>query len=119
MENQGLVSNVAKIMNKIHKQFGDPTFLQMKAGGKLWEEDYQDILDNICGSCEICPKFSKTSSKPVVSLSLAKSFGEVIAMHVKESKRGIDILYLIDVFGTFTVARWIRIKSPQSSLRMC
>ena len=115
MANQVEAQDVPKLMNKIHKQFGHPTLLKMKAllkDAQMWEEEYQVVLDKLYASCEICLKFSKTPSKPVVSLSLAKSFNDVVAMDLKEWRKGTYILYLIDMFSRFTVARWIRNKSP-------
>ena len=108
MENRVIVTDITKILSKIHKQFRHPTMLKIRAllkDAKMWEEDYQDILEMLYGSCEICLKFSKTYSKPLVSLSLAKSFNEVGAMDLKEWKKGVYILYLIDMFSRITVAR--------------
>lgn len=87
MANEVAAQDVAKMMSKIHRRFGHPTMLKMKAllkDAKMWEEEYQVVLYKLYKSCEICLKFSKTPSKPVVSLSLAKSFNDVVAMDLKE-----------------------------------
>ena len=119
MENQVAVPNIAMIMNRIHKQFGHPTWFKMKAllqvhkCGRKSVKTFSDIIEKLYGSCEICLKFSRTPRKPVVSVSLAKSFNEVVAMDLKEWRKDY-ILYLIDVFSSFS--RWTRNKSPSVSI---
>ena len=82
-----------KAVEKLHKQFGHTprekfkTFLKE---AKVWNKDIERHLDRIMKSCEGCIKRLRNPDKPVVSLPMAKSFNEKVAIDLKVWK---DKLY--------------------------
>jgi len=105
------------ILNKLHKQFAHPSQERLKAlmvDANIWDTDYQKIAKQLYKSCEIFQKFHKTPARPVVSLPLATHFNEAVAMDLKIWSKGVNILYLIDMFTKFTTARIIKDKKPST-----
>ena len=75
-----------KLMNKLHYQFGHPRSQRLKGllkNAGITDEEYDQCIDEISEGCEICKKYQRTPSRPIVSLPLAKDFNDV-AMDLKE-----------------------------------
>ena len=95
---------------KLHKQFAHLTvkcLSQLLKDAGIQDTDYFRLVEEVTDSCNICKKYKRTPSRPVVSLPLARDFSEVVAMDLKEWKKGeIHFLHLIDVanrYGRSTV----------------
>ena len=103
-----------KLMKKLHYQFGHPRSQRLKSllkNAGITDEEYDQCIDEISEGCEICKKYQRTPSRPIVSLPLAKDFNDVVAMDLKEWKKGsIYILYMIDVSTRYTRAAIIKNK---------
>ena len=63
---------------------------------------------------ESAKKFHNTPARPTVSLPLATKFNKAVAMDLKIRSKGVNILYLIDIFTKFTTARIIKDKKPST-----
>ena len=66
-----------KILFKLHRQFAHPPmrkscnhFYKMQTNGKM----------NIGNTCELCRRYAKTPSRPVVGLPMASQFNEKVSM---------------------------------------
>ena len=74
------------VLKKLHRQFGHPSAQSLKAvlrNAEAIDKECVKIIDHINKTCEVCLRFKKTPSKPVVSLPLATQFNEVVAMDLK------------------------------------
>ena len=98
--------HIEKQVEKLHKQFGHPSckrLNQLIKDGGLKYKDYCDFVEKISDACDICKKFRRTPSKPVVCMPMAKEFNETVAIDLKEWKKGeVYFLHLIDVATRFS-----------------
>ncbi len=104
-----------KIAEKLHRQFSHPStgkLTRLVKNARITDSEFLDIVENFSGNCEVCQRYKKPNPKPVVSMSLATDFNEVVAMDIKEVK-GFKILHLIDHATRYSVAA--RLKSKESS----
>ena len=94
-----------KMVLKLHQQFGHPSVKRLRnllADAGVKDKICFDIVENITDGCNICRKYKRTPSRPVVSLPLARDFNEVVAMDLKEWKKGeVYFLHLVDVATRF------------------
>ena len=73
--------------------------------GGVKDKEFLDLVEIISAECDICKKYKKTPSRPVVCIPLARDFNECVAMDLKEWKKGqIYFLHLIDVATRFSQA---------------
>ena len=83
---------------KLHKQFGHPKSARLidliKAAG-ISDKDLLNMVKDLDKSCEICMRYKRPSSRPVVGFSLAHEFNETVAMDLKKF-RGVYILHMVD-----------------------
>ena len=103
-----------KIVIKLHRQFAHPSAKNLKALLKNAEhlnDEISQIVDNISAECETCKRYKKTPPTPVVSLSLATRFNEVITMDLKKFA-DVYFLHLIDLFTRFCKSKVITRKIP-------
>ena len=95
-----------RIANKLHKQFAHPTpekLIKLMRGAGNENVALEDEIKSISRKCEVCQRFRRTPSRPVVSLPLANKFNEVIAMDLK-SFGNIYFLVIVDLFTRFCSA---------------
>ena len=52
-----------------------------------------NCVDKVTESCDVCKRYKKTPTRPVVSLPLASEFNEVEAVDLKEWKPGTYFLH--------------------------
>ena len=95
--------NDRKVAIKLHKQFAHPTAEKLvnllrkaKASSKNLEKEIRSVTDG----CEICIRFRRNPSRPVVALPMASKFNEAIAIDLK-SYEGRYFLVVIDLFTRF------------------
>ena len=104
-----------KAVEKLHKQFGHTprdkfkTFLKE---AKVWNKEIEKHLDRIMKSCEGCIKRKRNPDKPVVSLPMAKSFNEKVAIDLKVWKDKY-ILHMVDMWSRLTISCFIDRKKPR------
>lgn len=104
-----------KTLVKLHRQFAHPTeqkLIALLKDAGVWDDKYQDVMNEICESCQICKMYSRTPPRPVVAMPLASKFNEKVAMDLKKWKM-IWILYLVDLWSRYTVSVPIQRKKPE------
>ena len=71
---------------KLHKQFGHPKSARLidliKTAG-ISDKDLLDMVKDLDKSCEICMRYKRPSSRPVVEFSVAHGFNETVAINLK------------------------------------
>ena len=105
-----------KQLTKIHKQFGHrpkQAFIELLKHADSWAPVFDKMLDKIIDACEGCILRKRNPDKPAVAMMMAKDTNETVAMDLKKLKNGKHILYIIDAFSRFTVAKLIPRKKPE------
>jgi hypothetical protein len=105
-----------KHLHKLHKQFGHrpkQAFVDVLKHAKSWSSTFDKMLDKIIDSCEGCIIRRRNPDKPAVAMLMAKDVNDTVSMDLKILKNGNYILYMIDVFSRFTVAKIINRKKPE------
>ena len=97
---------------KFHNQFGSPSYDKLckfltNAGVK--DGQFFDILQDFSAKCNVCLKYKRKNPRPVIGLSLAKEFNDVIAVDLKPLNN-THILHLIDLSTRYSNALVIRSK---------
>ena len=104
-----------KLLKKLHAQFGHrpkQAFVDLLKHANAWMPAFSKMLDKIMDPCEGCVMRRRNPDKPAVAISMAKDVNDVIAMDLKKLKNGKHILYIIDMFSRFTMAKIINTKKP-------
>ena len=107
---------------RIHKSLGHPSMKVMETMMKhanVYDDDVKCILNKLYDSCMTCFKFKRSVPKPKISPPMANDFNETLCMDLKIfKKRNLIILYIIDMFTRFTVAKIIPDKRPESVIKV-
>lgn len=106
--------NSHKQLLKLHRQFAHPPAKRLKAllcDAGSWKEEHEKLLTDIENQCELCKVYSRTPSRPVVGMPMAKEFNEKVAMDLKQWK-GRWILHMIDMWSRYTISIFISRKRP-------
>ena len=70
------------------------------------------MIKDLDKSCEICMRYKRPSSRPVVGFSLAHDFNETVAMDLKQF-RGVYILHIVDHAARYSAAAIISSKQKE------
>ena len=76
-----------------------------------WKDEYSNLLVDIGNTCELCKRYAKTPSRPVVGLPMASQFNEKVSMDLKQWN-GHWILHTIDMWSRYIVSVFINRKKP-------
>ena len=112
------LSNI-QIAEKLHRQFAhaskEKLFQLIRLAGKPWKDNTNLIkaIDDITTSCQVCQKFQKAPSRPIVGLPMATQFLETVALDLKFIE-GKPILHLIDLCTRLSAASVIANKNPET-----
>src|SRR5215469_2227096 len=114
------------IVWKLHAQFGHPSI------EKLWtliseayraedlnEQERKEIkstIKTISETCQVCLRFKRTPSRPVVGFSLGKNFNDVLSIDLGELQ-GERFILMIDHATRYCQATWIKSKQPTEIVR--
>ena len=100
---------------KLHKQFGRPKSARLidliKAAG-ISDKDLLDMVKDLDKGCEICMRYKRPSSRPVVVFSLANDFNETVAMDLKQFW-SVYILHMVDHATRYSPAAIISSKQKK------
>jgi transposase InsO family protein len=112
------INDPKKIADKLHRQFCHCSAKRLKQlirNSELWKDDkiLLDAVDKISENCQICKRYKKSPSIPVVGLPLASNFMDCVAMDLFVV-HGKIILHLIDIFTRYSVAVARNSKSQNS-----
>ena len=102
---------------KLHKQFGHPSsdkLIKLLKNSGVSKKECFDLVKDVTIDCDICIKYKRTPSRPIVSLPLAQEFGDTIAIDLKEWENGkIYFLHMIDIATRFSRAAIIHSKEKK------
>ena len=109
-------SDKEKKIRKLHHQFGHSSarrlILLFKDAG-IDDTETNAIVDKLTNSCETCVKYSKTPSRPVVSMNMAHEVNDIVTLDLKDFEKGkIYFLRMIDMASRFTRSCVIKSKEP-------
>ena len=62
------------------------------------------IIENVVQSCDTCIRFARGPPRPVVGLSKAKDFNEIISLDLHEINSGLYYFHMIDEFTRYSIA---------------
>ena len=107
---------------KLHRQFAHASKEKLCKLAKN-SKDYNDnkflnMIEKFCDSCEVCMKLRRPSLRPIVGLSLADTFNDVVCMDLKEHIHNQSwILHMIDSATKYTAACLISNKHQDTIVR--
>ena len=91
---------------KLQKQFAHPRsdrLIKLIKDGRIEDRDLFSMIQEVEATCEICIKYKKSHSTPVVGFSLGKEFNDTVSMDLKTFK-GVQFLHLTDNTTRFSAA---------------
>ena len=103
-----------KTLFKLYRQFDHPPMKKLKSflqDADQWKDEYNNLLEDIGNTCELCKRYAKTPSRPVVGLPMASQFNEKVSMDLKQWN-GHFILHIIDMWSRYTFSVFINRKNP-------
>ena len=97
----------------MHTQFAHPPASKLikliEEGEFKDDEPLKNEIKGISETCEICKIYGRPNSRPVVGLSIATEFNEIVAMDLKKFK-GKLILHVTDHATRFSAATFVDSK---------
>ena len=111
-----------EIAEKLHRQFAhaskEKLFQLVKLASQPWKHNTNLLhaIENVNTSCQVCQKFQKAPSKPVVDLPMATRFLEAVTLDLKFFE-GKPILHLIDLCTKLSAASVVPNKNPETVIR--
>ena len=66
----------------LHRQIAHPPMKKLKSllqDADQWKYKFSNLLEDIGNTCELCKRYAKTPSRPVVGLPIASQFNENVA----------------------------------------
>ena len=108
--------NTRKVALKLHRQFAHPSAEKLRSllkNARRADESLLRAVDEVTAACEICMRYKRPRPRPVVSMPMATSFNETVAMDLK-SWQGVYFLVLVDLATRYCVATVIPNKSAEA-----
>lgn len=112
-------SDCESIASKLHRQFAHPSSERLRKllrTANRHDDDLHKAVDRVTENCDTCRRFKKPRSRPIVSMPLASSFNETVAMDLK-SFNGVYFLVLVDVATRYCIATVIRNKAAETIIK--
>lgn len=111
-----------KAARKLHLQFGHPSVERLQKLVKHADKGQTQLLSaiqTITDECTVCQLYKRPSRRPVVTIPMASTFNNVVAIDLKEIKDAIStnkcwILHLVDHFTRFSAGRIIYSKEKEN-----
>ena len=107
-------SEQSKALDKLHKQFGHrpkASFINLLKSAGVWKPEMSQLIDKIIDNCEGCIKRKRNPDRPAVSMPMASSFNEKVAIDLSFYS-GKIILHMIDMWSRLTVSVELKRKAP-------
>ena len=101
-----------KIAVKLHKQFSHPSsekLITLVKNSGVNDSEFISLLKEVSSNCDICIRHKRVEPKPIVSISMATQFNDVVAMDIKEI-HGKKVLHMIDHATRYSVAAVLKNK---------
>jgi hypothetical protein len=110
-------------IRKLHMQFGHPGWERlaklieesMKKENGFKEGEVEEIrkeVKEVTEKCETCLKFRRTPMRPVVGMTWAKNFNEVVALDLGEME-GKKFMVMVDMATKYCQACWLTSKKTE------
>ncbi len=116
---QATIRQQYQMLEKLHRQFGHGSkskFVDLLKGAEKWHDHFDEMIDKIIDGCEGCIFKKRLPDRPSVAFPMANDFNQCVAMDLKIWK-GKPILYMIDCFTRYTVATFLKSKTPEEVVR--
>ncbi|CAL4072646.1 unnamed protein product, partial [Meganyctiphanes norvegica] len=103
---------------KLHRQFAHPSANRLKSllkDASVNDKAFLALIDEVSTNCDLCKRYKRTPSRPVVSMPLAYDFNDTVAMDLKvwDKERNVYFLHLIDLATRFSIATIINKKESE------
>ena len=103
---------------KLHRQFSHASKEKLsklvRGSGSFNDKEFLSILAKCCDDCELCQKFKRPPSRPVVGLPLSDDFNQVVCLDLKEHIHNKEwMLHLIDSKTRYSQACIIKSKKQE------
>ena len=99
-----------KTLFKFHRQFAHSPMKKLKLllkDADQCKDEYSNLLEDISNTCELCKRYAKAPSRPVVGLPMASQVNEKVSMGLKQWT-GHCVLHIIDMWSRYTVSVFIK-----------
>ena len=109
------VSDQKQQLVKLHKQFGHASaekLEQLLHNAGINKLEITQVLKEIVEECDICARYQKTPSRPVVGLPKATDFNETVAVDLHQLEKNLWYLHIIDEFTRFSMGAIMTSKRP-------
>ena len=109
------VKEKSQMIKKLHRQFGHPSAISLKAimkSADVIDKDCEKIIEDTSKNCDICLRFKKTPPRPAVSLPMSSQFNGTVAMDLK-TFGNVYFIHFIDLYTRFSKSKVIRRKLPK------
>ena len=121
LEDSNFVEVLLTIDNTEEKLKKEKKYLAIKLQARLIDliktagisdKDLLDMVRDLDKICEICMRYKRPSSRPVVGFSLAHDFNEIVAMGLKQF-RGVYIVPMVDHPSRYSAGAIISSKQKE------
>ena len=107
--------SASEVATKLHRQFAHPSAERLirllNRSEYKNNQDLKNEVTTVTNSCDVCKRFKRAPSRPIVSLPVSSEFNELLAMDIK-FYQGTPLLHIIDSCTRYSVATVL--KSKQS-----
>ena len=124
----GNIKERERKVRKLHLQFGHPGWERLY---KLIEESKKEGEDNnieemretkrivkeASENCEICLRYKKTPARPIVGMSWARKFNQIVAVDLGQLE-GKTFLLMVDMASKYCQAGWVESKKPEEIMEV-
>lgn len=115
------IGEQTKILEKLHKQFGHATADRLKTllkSAGVVSDNIFTLLEKVVSKCDLCARFKRTPSRPVVGLPMATCYNETVALDLFEVETNVWVFHMIDMFSRFSAACVIKTKRASEIVNM-
>ena len=105
---------------KLHSQFSHPTKTKLSKllqDAGIQDKDLINAIEVVTEQCDTCLKYRKAPPRPIVGLSMAHQFNEVVGMDLKEWKndegKKVRFLHLVDHATRYSASSLIKSKKKE------
>ena len=115
--------DVKKNALKIHRHFSHARkerIRKLLEDAGIWNTEYSKALSEIEETCKSCKIYKKPPSRPVVGLSFAKCFNEIVGIDLKDFKhegKVYKLLHVVDHATRFSQATRVKSKTKEEILK--
>ena len=104
---------------KLHRQFAHPSSDKLRKllrNANRHDQNLHAAVERVTSSCQTCKKFKKPRARPVVSMPLASTFNETLAMDLK-SFNGVYFFVMVDMSTRYCIATVIKNKTAETIIK--